>query len=119
LIAEVRGRPDEHDRHVLWDLTPGSYDQHLEKLRAENAAHDPPPLTPQRLRELPRVVVGGGDADAQRWREQRLVGDELDEPLWVEHDLDEADPAWDTESPADDLDDQYWRDTEARFHAAG
>ncbi|GGL43324.1 hypothetical protein GCM10012283_27400 [Phycicoccus endophyticus] len=41
LVAEVRHRPDEQGRSVVWDLRPGSYDRHLERLRAERARPGP------------------------------------------------------------------------------
>jgi hypothetical protein len=105
LIAEVRGRPDDRGRHVLWDLSPGSYDRHLDRLRAERAAHDPPPLTPERLRELVRLAASA---------------DDLDERRWAEHELDEATLAWETEPGGydEDLTDEYWRDNETRFATA-
>ncbi|MBR7744379.1 DUF222 domain-containing protein [Phycicoccus sp. BSK3Z-2] len=34
LVADVLPAPDEHGRTVVWDLTPGSYDRHLTRLRA-------------------------------------------------------------------------------------
>lgn len=34
LWAEVRDTPDESGRHVIWDLTPGSYDRHIRPLAA-------------------------------------------------------------------------------------
>ena len=34
LWAEVRSRPDEDGRYVVWDLTPGSYDRELQRRRA-------------------------------------------------------------------------------------
>lgn len=42
LWAEVRSTPDEHGRHVIWDLTPGSYDRALEELRARGAVRQRP-----------------------------------------------------------------------------
>ncbi len=78
LIAEVRGRPDEHGRYVVWDLTDGSYDRHLHRLRAHRAQHDPPPLTPERLRTL-LAALAGEDPDGQRWAEHELATSELDE----------------------------------------
>ncbi len=56
LVAQVLAKPDDRGRCVVWDLTPGSYDRHLGRLRAERAAHDPPALSPARLRELLSVV---------------------------------------------------------------
>ncbi|MBR7743558.1 DUF222 domain-containing protein [Phycicoccus sp. BSK3Z-2] len=38
LWAEVRGRPDDHGRYVVWDLTPGSYDRALTIDTAPRAA---------------------------------------------------------------------------------
>ncbi|HET7763185.1 MAG TPA: hypothetical protein VFL46_12545, partial [Phycicoccus sp.] len=109
LVAQVRGRPDERGRYVTWDLTPGSYDQHLEKSRAEKAAHDPPPLTPERLHQLARMVIGS-DPDESRWADHELV----------DHELAEATLTWDTEPDGhdDDFTDEYWRDHEAQFQTA-
>jgi hypothetical protein len=64
--------------------------------------HDPPPLTPQRLRELARIVIGSDDSDEQDW---------------ADHELAEAVLAWDAE-PGEDHDDQYWRENEAQFDTA-
>jgi hypothetical protein len=58
LWAHVRARPDEAGRYVVWDLNPGSYDQHLEHSRRERAEHDPPPLTRERLLELAAAYTG-------------------------------------------------------------
>ncbi len=33
LWATIRDHPDQHGHHVVWDLTPGSYDRHLATLR--------------------------------------------------------------------------------------
>ncbi len=33
LWATIREHPDQHGHHVVWDLTPGSYDRHLATLR--------------------------------------------------------------------------------------
>ncbi|HET7763446.1 MAG TPA: hypothetical protein VFL46_13860, partial [Phycicoccus sp.] len=120
LVAQVRGRPDERGRYVTWDLTPGSYDQHLEKLRAEKAAHDPPPLTPERLHELVALVTGSEHPDPQVWAEH-----EPDEAIsadleLADHELAEATLTWDTEPDGhdDDFTDEYWRDHEAQFDTA-
>ncbi|MEO7423278.1 MAG: hypothetical protein ABIU87_12915, partial [Ornithinibacter sp.] len=56
LIAHVRATPDELGRSVVWDLTQGGYDRHLERQRAERMHNDPPLLTPQRLAELVAIV---------------------------------------------------------------
>ncbi|MFL6166745.1 MAG: HNH endonuclease [Ornithinibacter sp.] len=63
LWAEVRTRPDEHGRYVIWNLTPGSYDRQLEWLARQRAEHDPPPLTRQRLLELVAAVTTDAEAD--------------------------------------------------------
>lgn len=57
LWAEVRETPDEHGRHVVWDLSPGSYDLALRRREAERAAEDPPPLTPARWDELAHAAL--------------------------------------------------------------
>ena len=77
LWAQVRTTPDELGRYVVWDLHPGSYDQHLEWL-ARNGEHDPPPLTRQRLLQLVAAVTHSDEAD------RRLA----------QHDLDQLSDAW-------------------------
>ncbi|MBD3783129.1 MAG: DUF222 domain-containing protein [Micrococcales bacterium] len=42
LWAEVRGRPGPDGRHVVWDLTDGSYDRHLARLAAEDGPREKP-----------------------------------------------------------------------------
>ncbi len=71
LIASVLKKPDELGRYVVWDLTEGSYDRHLERLRAERSANDPPPLTPERLRSLVEAIRAD-DPDEQRWARYEL-----------------------------------------------
>ena len=66
LWAEVSQTPDCDGRHVHWDLTPGSYDRELDRLRRERAMNDPPPLTPERL-ALFRRALAGDDRDEHRW----------------------------------------------------
>ncbi|MEO6792029.1 MAG: HNH endonuclease signature motif containing protein, partial [Ornithinibacter sp.] len=58
LFATVRAKPDELGRYVVWDLVPGSYDQHLADIAAQRSAGDPPPLTPTRLTALLKIVTG-------------------------------------------------------------
>ncbi|HET9021504.1 MAG TPA: HNH endonuclease [Ornithinibacter sp.] len=72
LVAQVNEKPDDLGRHVVWDLADGSYDRHLERLRAERSAHDPPLLTPQRWRSL-LVAVTSDDLDDRRWAESELA----------------------------------------------
>ncbi|HNV42486.1 MAG TPA: HNH endonuclease [Ornithinibacter sp.] len=90
LIAEVRRTPDERGRFVVWDLDPGSYDRHLERLRAERAANDPPPLTPERLRSLV-AAIQGDDPEERRWARDELELSQPDEPWW---DDGESDVLW-------------------------
>ena len=71
LWAHVRSTPDELGRYVRWDLSPGSYDRHLEWLARQRADHDPPPLTRTRLLEL--VADLTADDEATR----RLAEDDL------------------------------------------
>ena len=71
LTAEVRTTPDELGRYVVWDLSPGSYDAHLDRLRADRSANDPPLLTPQRLRSLVDAIRGD-DPNEQRWARYEL-----------------------------------------------
>ena len=63
LWAQVRNRPDEWGRYVVWDLSPGSYDRHLEWLARQRAEHDQPPLTKDRLLELVAAVTADAEAD--------------------------------------------------------
>ena len=87
LVAEVSKKPDEAGRYVVWDLTDGSYDRHLEHLHAEQSAHDPPPLTDERLRALLRAMASG-DPNEQRWAEDELrLFEEPDDPS--DHDVPE------------------------------
>ncbi len=71
LIATVRTTPDHAGRYVVWDLTPGGYDRHLERLRAESSLTGPPPLTSERLRSL-LDSIRGSDPDEQRWARYEL-----------------------------------------------
>ena len=57
---------------MVWDLHPGSYDRHLQRLRRERAEHDPPPLTRQRLQQLVAAITHDDDAD------RRLARHDLD-----------------------------------------
>ena len=63
LWAQVRSAPDELGRSVIWDLTVGSYDRHLQWLARERAEHDPPPLTRERLLELVAAITGDDNGD--------------------------------------------------------
>lgn len=63
LWAEVRAKPDEQGRYVVWDLGVGSYDRHLEHLERHRSANDPPPLTPTRLLELGAMLAGDDEGD--------------------------------------------------------
>ena len=87
VFAQVRRTPDEHGRYVVWDLTHGSYDRHLERHRAEQAANDPPPLTPEQLREL-LDAVSGNDPQEQRWARYELDLAQPHEPWWDDGDGD-------------------------------
>ncbi len=71
LAAQVSARPDEHGNCVTWDLSPGSYDRYLHRLRSERAAHDPPPWSAERWREL-LDALGGDDLDELRWADHCL-----------------------------------------------
>ena len=82
LWAQVRSTPDELGRYVIWDLHPGSYDQHLHRLRHEQSMHDPPPLTRQRLLELVAAVTHSDEAD------RRLAQHDLDQLSHAWHDWD-------------------------------
>ena len=88
LWAQVRERPDEHGRYVVWDLNDGGYDRHLEELHRERAAHDPPPLTLDRLREL-LAALSGDDLDDRRW-----AALELDDSRAPDPDEDLIDEPW-------------------------
>ncbi|MEO7421043.1 MAG: DUF222 domain-containing protein, partial [Ornithinibacter sp.] len=98
LFASVRTKPDDLGRYVVWDLVPGSYDQHLADLQAERSANDPPALTRTRFTELLKIVTG-------------RISDEHPEAAalerdWAEYQLDEHHA---TASCVDaDLHDQIW-----------
>lgn len=85
LVAEVRRRPDERGRYVVWDLTPGSYDRHLDRLSAERAAADPPPMTIERWRAL-LASVHDDERTERMFAEHELgrAAMEADERLWAE-----------------------------------
>jgi hypothetical protein len=105
LWATVRGAPDERGRFVVWDRHEGSYDLHLERLRAQEAGVDPPALTPHRWRGL-LDAVRGNDPVEQRWARC-----ELDEAL--------PDPGWEDEaSPREIWTPQVIADLEAATSAA-
>ena len=55
-VAQVREAPDEAGRFVVWDRTHGSYDRHLERLRAERGVADPRPLTPAQVAQLVAAI---------------------------------------------------------------
>ena len=79
LWADVRRTPDLHGRFVVWDLTEGSYDTELARRRAERAANDPPPLTPERWEAILRGLRSG-DLAEQLWaRHQAQWYDQGDE----------------------------------------
>lgn len=86
LFAHVRQRPDELGRYVVWDLSPGSYDRHLERLRAERSAGDPRPLTPERFRELV------GELTSSDWVERKVAEHELHLAALATSPPDEAEP---------------------------
>jgi hypothetical protein len=97
LWAQVRERPDEHGRTVVWDLHDGGYDRHLEERRRERAAHDPPPLTPHRFAEL-LAAITGDDVDDRRW-----AALELDEHRGTSPDEDWLGEPWMGGSPSASL----------------
>ena len=108
LTADVRARPDGRGRYVVWDLTPGSYDHHLEQLRAERAAHDPPVLTPERLAELVTIVRAAGDTgdhDARRYAELELT----EATAW---------DTWDHDHETPDIPDEIRCEIEAHYRTA-
>ena len=75
---------------MVWDLTECSYDRQLELLHAEQSAHDPPPLTPERLRALFRAIASS-DPDDHGWAEDELhLWEEPDDPF--HHDV--PDDVW-------------------------
>jgi hypothetical protein len=92
LTAKISKEPDQLGRYVVWDLTEGSYDRHLELLQVEQSAHDPPPLTSERLRALFQVIASR-DPDDQRWAEDELhlweeaadgFEDDVPDDVWAE-----------------------------------
>ena len=105
LWATVREGPDERGRFVAWDLHEGSYDRHLERLRSQEGAADPPALTPERWRAL-LAALHGDDPDEQRW-----AGYELDDAL--------PDPWWEDQPSAREIwTPQVIAELEAASHAA-
>jgi hypothetical protein len=94
LVATVRRTPDDHGRYVVWDLSPGSYDRHLERLRAERSLADPPRLTPERLRSL-LDSIRGSDPDERRWARYELDA-ALPDDVWLEESwlAEEAGTGW-------------------------
>ena len=71
---------------MVWDLHEGSYDTELQRVRAEKAGNDPPPLTAQRLRTL-LAALAGNDPHDHRWANDELA-DALPDDSWQ----DEASP---------------------------
>ncbi|MEO5609020.1 MAG: DUF222 domain-containing protein, partial [Ornithinibacter sp.] len=94
LFAAVRATPDELGRYVVWDLVPGSYDQHLTDIAAQRSANDPPPLTPTRLTQLLTIVTARtreehpGDDDPDALERQRFEWDWA-QWQWAAYQLDE------------------------------
>ncbi|HET9021209.1 MAG TPA: DUF222 domain-containing protein [Ornithinibacter sp.] len=86
LTAEVRRAPDERGRYVVWDLSEGSYDRHLERLRTERSANDPAPLTPEGLREV-LAALTLGDEDERRVADHELHLHDGDPWPDAEHDV--------------------------------
>ena len=81
LWAEVRSTPDATGRYVLWDLSPGSYDRHLQWLARQRAEHDPPRLTPARVRELVADLTASDEATARLAEHDLRV--EAEETYWA------------------------------------
>jgi hypothetical protein len=104
LLAQVRERPDERGRHVVWDLCPGGYDRHLEQVRADRATQDPSPLAPERLRELLDVLARSTHTDA-------------DDRRWAEHELSEAAESWEEPDSAG-VPDEVWAEIADAFETA-
>ncbi|HSO65791.1 MAG TPA: DUF222 domain-containing protein [Ornithinibacter sp.] len=94
LWATVRATPDEQGRYVVWDLNQGSYDRHLERLRAESSALDPPPLTSARLAELVGALLGDDHAE-RRFAAAVLADHDVD--------LEDGEESWADQDWADDL----------------
>ena len=88
LAAQVRKKPDEPGRYVVWDLHEGSYDRHLADLERQRAANGPPPLTAARIIEL-IAALSGDDVDDRRWAAAELAVSEAPDP-----DEDWADQEW-------------------------
>ncbi|MEO7420816.1 MAG: HNH endonuclease signature motif containing protein, partial [Ornithinibacter sp.] len=103
LFASVRTTPDELGRYVIWDLVPGSYDQHLQEVHAERSANDPPPLTPNRLTQLLKIVTGRISDEHPDDDDREMAWLERD---WAAYQLSEH---HDTAACVDaDLHDQIW-----------
>ena len=82
LVAEVRGRPDDHGRFVVWDLSPGSYDRHLERLRADRPGLGPPPLTGERVRLLLATLPDPDTDSVERWWAEDALDWSTDDEPW-------------------------------------
>ncbi len=82
LVATVLRRPDARGRHVVWDLSPGSYDRHLERLRAERARPDPPPLTDDRVRLLLATLHDPDTDSLEQWWAADALDWSTDDDPW-------------------------------------
>lgn len=80
-VAAVRENPDEGGRFVVWERTHGSYDRHLERLRAERAVADPRPLTPARVAELVAAIQVDDPHDAY-WAKVELDHERDEHEQW-------------------------------------
>ncbi|MFQ6170700.1 HNH endonuclease [Oryzobacter sp. R7] len=100
LWATVRARPDTRGRYVVWDLTEGSYDRHLEQIARERSAHDPPPITPTRLAELAAALTGDDDLESRVAEHDLALWNEWFTDAAGEQDLDDARAPWRKETPA-------------------
>lgn len=81
LWAEVRSIPDDEGRYVIWDLTPGSYDEELRRRQVERAAQDPPRFSPQQISDALSALHTDDFAD-RAWAQ------------YVTQDLDDEDQAF-------------------------
>lgn len=83
-VAQVRRGPDEQGRFVVWERTVGSYDRHLERLRAERAVADPRPLSPDRVAELVAAIHADdpGGPDQAYWARVELDHDRDEHERW-------------------------------------
>ncbi len=79
LWATLEPGPDASGPHVLWDLTPGSYDTALRRDLALRALHDPPAVSPTHVASL-RAALLSADRHDHGWASDQLAWLDPDPP---------------------------------------